>query len=69
MFRGGTVKQFKDVLEEMKKVYPYDDEKTRLSTIDIYRNVPCCVEIITTDEATGVEIMMQKSVTLDDRYV
>ena len=69
MFRGGTVKQFKDVLEEMKKVYPYDDEKTRLSTIDVYRNVPCSVEIITTDKATGVEIIMQKSITVEDKCV
>ena len=60
--RGGTVKQFKDLLETMKKVYPYEDEKTYLSTYDEQRLVPCAVTIITEDEQTGVEIRMHKRI-------
>lgn len=60
--RGGTVKQFKDLLEDMKKVYPYKDEKTFLSTYDEDRLVPYAVTIITEDEETGVEIRMHKRI-------
>ena len=66
MFRGGTVKQFKDALEEMKKIYPYDEEKTRLSTIDNPRDFsPVTASIITTDESTGIVIQMHKDVKED----
>lgn len=60
--RGGTVKQFKDILEEMKTIYKYDDEKTALSTYDEARLVPYAVTIITTDERTGIEVRMHKRV-------
>jgi hypothetical protein len=60
--RGGTVKQFKDLLEEMKKVYSYKDEKTFLSTYDEQRLVPFAVTVITEDEQTGVEIRMHKRI-------
>ena len=32
---NGTVKQFKDTLEVMRKVYPFDDAKTKMQTRDI----------------------------------
>ena len=59
---GGTVKQFKDTLEEMKKVYKYNDEKTFLSTYDAQRIVPYAITLITTDEKTGVEVRMHKRI-------
>lgn len=63
MYRGGTVKQFKDTLDEMKKVYNYKDEKTRLSVMESSRNLsPSSVCIVTTDEGTGVEVRMFKEV-------
>lgn len=31
----GTVKQFKDILDEMKTIYPFDDSKTYIQTRDI----------------------------------
>lgn len=66
MFSGGTVAQFKAVLEEMKTVYCYDDEKTRLSTIDFCSRSPRSVQITTIDEPTGIRIMMEKSVDSDE---
>lgn len=62
-FRGITVKQFKDTLESMKKIYNYDDEKTRLSScIDLIRGGIGEVEIMTIDNETGVLICMTKKV-------
>lgn len=61
-----TVKQYKDLLEEMKTVYPYDDEKTNINhMIDIMARYPR-LEIQTEDEKTGVTIVMSKS--FDGRY-
>lgn len=56
----GTVKQFKDMLEEMKTIYPYEDDKTILSTHDIMTLGHTALEIKTTDEKTGVTIVMSK---------
>lgn len=58
----GTVKQFKDMLEEMKTVYSYDDEKTRLSTHNIFSRENDSLELETIDEKTGIKIVMSKCV-------
>lgn len=58
----GTVKQFKDMLEEMKTVYPYKDEDTVLSTHDVMTMSHTALELATTDEKTGVYIVMAKKV-------
>lgn len=57
---NATVKQFKDALEKMKSIYPFDDEKTRLCTRDVFSNLHRTLSIITTDERTGVVIEMSK---------
>lgn len=55
-----TVKQYKDLLEEMKKVYPYEDEKTNINYMfDMISRYPN-LEIQTKDEKTGVIIVMSK---------
>lgn len=59
---GGTVKQFKDTLEEMKKIYPFDDEKTRISSHNHFTNNANSLTIITTDEETGVNIELSKNI-------
>lgn len=68
MYQGGTVKQFKDVLEEMKTIYPYDDEKTRLCTSDVRTFAPTQASIVTTDEATGIIIQMTKGVQTEHEF-
>lgn len=61
-----TVKQYKDLLEEMKTVYPYKDEKTNVNyMVDMMTRYPR-LEIQTEDEKTGVTIVMSKS--FDGRY-
>ena len=59
---GGTVKQFKDALEEMKKLFPYNEEKTRISTIDEKGYDNHRLTIVTTDEETGIFIQMSKQI-------
>lgn len=59
---GGTVKQFKDALEEMRKIYPFEDEKTRVDTRSLFTNNANSLTIITTDEETGIAIEMSKNI-------
>ena len=54
--RGATVKQFKDALEVMRSVYPYEDERTIISSdINRYTEEHSCLEITTRDD-TGVVV-------------
>lgn len=59
---GGTVKQFIDALEDMRNVYKFDDDKTRLSTMENCSMPHRSLTIITTDEKTGVCIKMSKDI-------
>jgi hypothetical protein len=59
---GGTVKQFKDALEEMRAIYPFDDEKTQICTRNERALMENQLSIITTDEKTGIFIQMSKEI-------
>ena len=48
------------MLDEMKTIYPYEDEKTRLSTHDVFSMSHHALEIETVDEDTGIKIVMSK---------
>lgn len=60
--QGGTVKQFMDALEEMRKVYAFKDEATRLCTSNMRTMCHDMVTIRTVDEKTGVYIEMSKDI-------
>lgn len=60
---NGTVKQFKDTLEQMKTIYNFDDEKTYIQTRNLESNYRDTVSIVTCDENTGITIEMTKNVT------
>lgn len=62
MREGATVKQFVDALEEMRTVYPFKDENTRMSIMDFRCMTPNHLTVITTDEKTGVVITMSKDI-------
>ena len=65
--RGMTIKQLNNVLDEMHTVYPYKPETTRLGDFrDIVMDAIRQVEIVTTDEATGIQIVMTKGVGQDE---
>lgn len=59
--RAATVKQFKEALDEMKKIYPFEDDKTIICTRDIQSLSHNHLAIRTKDEKTGIYIEMSKS--------
>lgn len=58
----GTVKQFKDMIEEMRSIYPFGDEKAYMSTHDLVTRENSRLQIQVKDEKTGVLIVMEKYV-------
>ena len=58
-----TIKNLKDTLETMRRVYEYEDDKT-----NFYNNFSGekVLHISTTDEETGVYIEMSKSLVEDE---
>jgi hypothetical protein len=60
---GMTVWEFKDILEDMKKVYAYKDEETLFGlTYDPREEKGTSrVEICTKDQDTGIYITMRKA--------
>ena len=64
---NGTVKQFKDTLEVMRKVYPFDDAKTKMQTRDILSLDHNHLSIVTQDEETGVWIEMSRNLVTDGK--
>ena len=66
--RGMTVEEFKDILDEMRQVYPYRDEETLFGTSYDPREAQSTsrVELYTKDQATGVYITMRKDGTRND---
>ena len=64
---NGTVKQFKDTLEVMRNVYPFDDAKTRMQTRDILSLDQNHLSIVTQDEKTGVWIEMSRNLVTEGK--
>ena len=61
--RGMTITEFNEVLDEMRTVYSFQDDKTYLGNLrDLPSNSIRNVEVITTDERTGIQIVMSKGV-------
>lgn len=61
--RGMTLQQFYDVLEDMRKIYPFEADKTFLGDLrDLPSDSLMNVEILTKDEKTGVQIVLSKGV-------
>jgi hypothetical protein len=62
---NGTVKQFKEALEEMKTIYPYQDEKTVIQTRNAINMGHNHLSIATRDEKTGILVEMSKSIEVE----
>ena len=61
--RGMTLKQLNDTLDQMHTVYPFKPETTRLGDFrDLTTDALRQVEIVTIDDATGVQIVLTKGV-------
>ena len=62
-YRGMTLKQFNDTVEEMRTIYPFEDDKTRICELyDLPSDELRKVEIITMDKRTNTRIIMSKEV-------
>ena len=63
-----TVKSLFETLEEMKTIYPFQDEKTLLN---LGRSMERCegslVEIQTTDDKTGIKVALAKDASWERR--
>lgn len=63
---GMTLKQFDDVIQEMKSIYPFEDDKAYIGNLhEMSTDMPSQVEIHTKDEKTGIKIVMLKGVDLE----
>ena len=61
--RGMSITKFFETLDEMKTVYPFKNDTTYLGSLrDLPSDSQRNVEIITTDEKTGIQIVMSKGV-------
>lgn len=52
-----TIKQINDAIEEMRKIYPFDDDEVEINSHEINRST---VDIKITDEKSGIEIRLRK---------
>lgn len=57
-----TVQQFLDGLEEMRKIYPFDNNKTFMGTENPLTMQHDRLSIHTVDEETKIQITMEKYV-------
>lgn len=58
---GLTVEELFNILEEMRGIYPYKNDKTHVANrLDYATNEYRMVELLTVDEKTGVTIHMSK---------
>ena len=64
---GMKLSEFNAIVNQMKGIYPFkDDEATIVSvqSMDL-GDEPCRLELLTKDEATGINIVMSKGVERD----
>ena len=67
--RGMSIAQMKEVLDEMRSIYKYDDNRTYLGDLrDLRENSQRCVEIMTVDEKTDITVVMNKRVKLEEGF-
>lgn len=61
--RGMSITKFLETLDAMKTIYPFKNDTTYLGNLrDLPSDSQRNVEIITTDEKTGIQIVMSKGV-------
>ena len=66
---GMTVKQFNDVIKEMKTIYLFEDDKAKLAdTRDVVSGADRHVDIWVKDERTDITIVMSKDVDIWGGY-
>lgn len=67
--RGMTIKQFNEILNELRSVYNFKDELTRLDDFsEPETRYNRKVSIYTVDEKTGVEVHLSKGAEIDETF-
>ena len=65
--RGMTVAQMKELVEDMRKVYSFSDDKAKIvDTHDLMTNSNTLLELYVHDEKNDVDIRMSKGVDLSE---
>lgn len=55
-----TIQEMNNTLDEMRKIYRFDDAKTQIQLRDVCTMTDSRVAISTIDEPTGIQIEMAK---------
>lgn len=67
--RGMTIAQFKGIVEDMRKVYPFKDEDAQIvDTRDEMEDAHMVLDLYTFDKENGVGIRMHKSIEGASRW-
>ncbi len=61
----GTVKQFHDAIEEMRSIYPFENEDAKMTDFDIISRNRDCLQITIEDERTGIVVTLSKKIVND----
>ena len=65
--RGMTVAQMKELVEDMRKVYSFSDDKAKIvDTHDLTTSSNTLLELYVHDEKNDVDIRMSKGVDLSE---
>ena len=59
---GMKLSEFNTIVKQMKTIYPFQDEDATIVSVHDMNmgDEPCRLEILTKDEATGINIVMSK---------
>lgn len=60
-----TLKQFHETVDELKTIYPFEDDKTRLTIYDLCSRTNNMVQLTTTDAKTGATVVVEKRPSVD----
>ena len=69
MNRTPTVTEFLNTLDEMRKAYPFEDDKTFIREhVRLTQNEGVGIEIRTVDEVSGCEVTVVRDYLYDDKH-
>ena len=69
MSRTPTITEFMDTLNEMRKAYPFEDDKTFIREHVRFRDKDGVgIEVRTTDESSGCEVTIVRDYMYNDKY-
>lgn len=61
---NGTLEQFFETIAELKTIYPFENDKTYLTTFDVVAQCNRRVQLTTKDEQTGATVLIEKALEL-----